>query len=83
MNIIIIFRIESIHRSHEILRSALRLRAAGQKAFAADTVSALRSRLDFEEPSKPLVELKPSELPRQRWEAPEKHGHIAIKTLLL
>ena len=47
-----------------------RLRAAGQKAFAADTVSALRLQLDLE-PLKPLVDLKPSELPRQRWEAPE------------
>jgi len=44
-----------------------RLRAAGQKVFAAETITALKSRVDLEDPPKPVIELNP-ELPKQRWE---------------
>eukprot|EP00435_Cladocopium_sp_Y103_P042657 s518_g11.t2 len=45
-----------------------RLRAAGQKVFAAETVAALKTRVDLEDPPKPVIEMNP-DLPKQRWEA--------------
>eukprot|EP00439_Symbiodinium_sp_Y106_P084040 s87_g24.t2 len=45
-----------------------RLRSAGQKIFATDTVAALRQRVDLEEPPKPQIEKNPQNLPVQRWE---------------
>lgn len=45
-----------------------RLRSAGQKIFATDTVAVLRQRVDLEEPPKPQIEKNPQNLPVQRWE---------------
>lgn len=44
-----------------------RLRAANQKVFAAETVAALKTRVDLEDPPKPVIEMNP-DLPKQRWE---------------
>ncbi|CAJ1381520.1 unnamed protein product [Effrenium voratum] len=44
-----------------------RLRSAGQKIFATETVAALKAQVDLQEPPKPKIESNP-DLPVQHWE---------------